>query len=84
MTVVGTKDCPPAAPARVPRLQQEWLTHARGQRVSVRLLDGKLLAGTLVGFDEYCLALALPDQTVPVLVYKHGISALVRQNGGDA
>jgi sRNA-binding regulator protein Hfq len=67
-----------------PQVQQDWLAPARGQRVSVRLLDGKILAGTLVDSDQYCLALVLPDQAVPVLLFKHGISALRRQDGGDA
>src|SRR5262249_51427058 len=39
----------PNGPAvAVPRLQREWLARARGQRGSVRLLAGQILAGTLV------------------------------------
>jgi sRNA-binding regulator protein Hfq len=68
----------------VPRLQREWLARARGQRVKVRLLDGKMLAGTLVDSDQYCLALAVPDDAEPALLFKHGISALLRHNGGDS
>jgi sRNA-binding regulator protein Hfq len=75
----------PNGPAvAVPRLQSEWLARARGQRVHVRLLDGKMLAGILVDSDQYCVALVLPDQAVPVLLFKHRISALLTQSGGDA
>jgi sRNA-binding regulator protein Hfq len=67
-----------------PQVQKDWLARARGQRVTVRLLDGKVLAGTLLGSDQYCLTLAVTDDQEPVLLFKHGISALPRQNGGDA
>jgi sRNA-binding regulator protein Hfq len=67
-----------------PQVQQDWLARARGERVKVRLLDGKVLTGTLLGSDQYCLALAISDDKEPVLLFKHGISALLRPNGGDA
>jgi sRNA-binding regulator protein Hfq len=73
----------PKGAAAVPRLQREWLARARGRRVKVRLLDGTLLAGTLVDSDQYCLALALSVDAEPALLFKHGISALLRHNGGD-
>lgn len=58
--------------------QQRWYHAARGERVSVRLTDGKTITGVLCAYDPYCLVVEVPGQPAPALVYKHAVTYVLR------
>lgn len=61
--------------------QDAWLDARRGQAITVRLLDGKTLVGTLVAWDVYTLHLAVSGRDAPTLVYKHAVAYLAAYQG---
>jgi sRNA-binding regulator protein Hfq len=67
-----------ATPQRAPDMgyiiQRKWLDRAKGKPIQVRLLDGKVLKGELIGHDNYCLSLKLEAAPEPVLLFKHAIA----------
>ena len=65
-----------AAPAFV-RVQNGWLKRMRGRAVSLRLGSGEVIAGELVGDDNYTLELRIPGHAATALVYKHGVEYVV-------
>lgn len=60
--------------------QAQWLTEARGQRVQVRLLDAKLLEGTLLGWDQFTILLQSKPDRPPILLYKQSLAYITRQS----
>jgi sRNA-binding regulator protein Hfq len=64
------------------RVQNAWLKRMRGRAVRLRLQDGEELAGVLEGDDSYTLALRLPGQEEPALVFKHAIAVLLPASAG--
>lgn len=84
ITTLGAPRCPknlnplptPASP------QEAWLCGRRGRAVTVRLVDGKTLTGTLVAWDVYTLHLAATGRGVPTLVYKHAVAYLTAHESG--
>jgi sRNA-binding regulator protein Hfq len=59
-------------------VQRPWLDAAKGDSISVRLLDGQVLTGRLLSHDAYCLALDQVGENEPTLVYKQAIAYLER------
>jgi sRNA-binding regulator protein Hfq len=88
----GAPDPPiPAAPAakaaRRPwpndRVQNAWYERNRDRPVRVRFLDGSGLSGVLIGADTYTLSLRVADREEPVLIPKHAVAFLARQEAQD-
>ena len=79
-----------AAPAEgaKPQLQDAFLAaaHAATERMTIFLVNGVMLQGTITGFDQFSLVLKRGPQVQ--LVYKHAISTLQPANplnlGGEA
>ena len=64
-------------------LQDVFLNQARRERipVSVKMLDGAQLKGTVRGFDSFTVILD-DDGGASQMIYKHAIASVVHQGGG--
>ncbi len=60
-------------------IQDQFLNQVRKERtsISIHLLDGREIVGTVRSFDNFCLFI---DADRPYLIYKHGISDISIQN----
>jgi small nuclear ribonucleoprotein (snRNP)-like protein len=74
----------PQAEKRNPNaLQVGYLQESLRKPVRARLLDGKILVGVLVGFDQFTLQLLTPvEGDEPILLYKQSIAYLQRAKPG--
>ena len=71
-----------ADPGKV-ALQDQFLAAAarNGERISLFLVNGVMLEGTLTGFDQFCVLLERGRQVQ--MVYKHAISTLQPEHALD-
>ncbi len=71
-----------AGPVKV-ALQDQFLAAAarNGERISLFLVNGVMLEGTLTGFDQFCVLLERGRQVQ--MVYKHAISTLQPEHALD-
>ena len=74
---------PTAADAGKVALQDQFLAAAarNGERISLFLVNGVMLEGTLTGFDQFCVLLERGRQVQ--MVYKHAISTLQPEHALD-
>src|SRR5579875_3836669 len=63
------------------KIQLEYLHSLLGKPISARLLDGKILAGVLTGYDQFCLR--LDRAGTPILLYKQAVAYLLPANGKE-
>ena len=70
----------PTAPeeVRAHAIQRGWLDKAKGHVIQARLLDGKVLKGTLLSHDRFCLLLGQGGTREAILLYKQAIAYLSR------
>ena len=67
---------PSAQPGRKPALQDVFLAaaHRQTESMTIFLVNGVMLQGVVVGFDQFCILLERGGQVQ--IVYKHAVSTL--------
>jgi len=62
-------------------VQRRWLIDHIDQPVRIRLMDGKMLTGTLLAFDQFSLLLLSGGSRI--LLYKQSISYMAPEQKAD-
>ena len=64
-------------------MQQRWLRAHRGQRLRLRLIDGKVLSGVLKAWDTFTLEVAIDSDPEPALLFKQAVAYIRRDAGPE-
>ncbi len=65
------------------RVQTDWYKRNRKTPITVRLVDGTQLSGTLQDWDTYTIALQVRVREEPVLINKQAVALFMRREVKD-
>jgi len=91
MPIAAPDGLPAPAPSKKPGLQDVFLAaaHREKEAMTIFLVNGVMLQGVVIGFDQFCILLERGGQVQ--IVYKHAVSTLQPAHaldlggpGGDA